>query len=78
MVSVDLVTRTELWSVEDAVRELHPRMTAAQIRALILIAGIEPLGRKPPGRYGGRPAAVYDGTRLREAHAIIASLLVGR
>ncbi|RBQ21595.1 hypothetical protein DP939_02475 [Spongiactinospora rosea] len=66
----------ELWTVEDAARELHPVMTVQQIRALITLAGLCPIGKKPPGPYGGRPAAVYDGEQLRHAHAVIAPLLI--
>ncbi|WP_203883042.1 hypothetical protein [Planotetraspora kaengkrachanensis] len=67
---MDVAIRTELWTVDDAAAQLHPEMTPAQVRALILIAGLQPLGRKPAGRYGGRPPAVYDGEQLRQAHAV--------
>ncbi|PZG47451.1 hypothetical protein C1I98_13345 [Spongiactinospora gelatinilytica] len=73
---MNLDRRIELWTVEDAARELHPEMTVQQIRALITIAGLKPVGKKPPGPYGGRPAAVYDGEQLRHAHAVIAPLLI--
>lgn len=70
--------RVELWTVEDAAGELYPEMTVVQIRALIALAGLQPLGKKPPGPYGGRPAAVYDGEALRKAHAIVAELLIAQ
>lgn len=72
--SVDL--RTELWTVEDAARELHPEMSVAQVRALITLAGINPIGKKPSGPFGGRRANVYDGEQLRKAHAVVAALLI--
>ncbi|WP_143591282.1 hypothetical protein [Thermoactinospora rubra] len=75
---MDLAVRTELWTVEDAARELHPKMTVAQVRALITLADIPSIGNRPPGPYGGRPAKVYDGEQLRKAHAVIARLLIAQ
>jgi hypothetical protein len=66
----------ELWTVEDAAAELHPIMTVAQVRALIALAGLQPVGKRPPGPFGGRPAALYDGEQLRKAHAVVAVLLI--
>ncbi|XVQ83174.1 hypothetical protein ACQP2K_30670 [Microbispora siamensis] len=64
------------WSIEDAVALLHPEMTAAQVRAMIDLGGIRPIGTRPrPGR--GRPPAVYDSEQLMKAHAVVARLLVG-
>ncbi|MDX3110155.1 hypothetical protein [Nonomuraea angiospora] len=73
---MDTVVRIELWTVDDAVRELHPEMTVEQVRALVALAGLQPIGKRPPGPYGGRPAKVYDGEQLRRAHAVIAPLLI--
>lgn len=64
------------WTVEDAVALLHPPMTAAQVRALIIIAGLQPIGRRRSGARGGRPAAVYDVAELLRAHTAVAPLLV--
>ncbi|MER7063919.1 MULTISPECIES: hypothetical protein [Streptomyces] len=72
--AIDL--RTELWTAEDAARELNPEMTVAQVRALITLAGIPSIGHRPPGPHGGRPAKVYDGEQLRRAHAVVAPLLI--
>ncbi|MEU4578949.1 hypothetical protein [Nonomuraea sp. NPDC023979] len=66
----------ELWTIEDAARELHPVMTAEQVRALIALAGLQPVGKRPPGPHGGRPAKLYDGEQLRRAHAVVAALLI--
>lgn len=66
----------ELWTVEDAARELHPEMTVEQVRALVALAALKPIGKRPPGPHGGRPAKVYDGEQLRQAHAVIAPLLI--
>lgn len=74
---VDAALHIELWTVEDAVRDLHPEMTVEQVKALIALAGLQSIGKKPPGPYGGRPAKVYDGEQLRIAHAIVARLLIG-
>lgn len=74
---MDLAPRIELWTVEDAARELHPEITVEQVKALIALGGLQSVGKKPPGPYGGRPAKVYDGEQLRIAHAIVARLLIG-
>lgn len=74
---MDLAPRIELWTVEDAARELHPEITVEQVKALIALGALQPVGKKPPGPYGGRPAKVYDGEQLRIAHAIVARLLIG-
>jgi hypothetical protein len=63
------------WSIEDAAALLHPPMTARQVRALIDFTGLAPIGRRPSGPRGGRPAAVYDPSALMRAHAVIVPLL---
>lgn len=64
----------ETWTVEDAAAILDPPMTAEQVRALIVAAGIPPAGYRRGRR--GRPAKVYDAALLVRAHAAIAPLLV--
>lgn len=66
----------ELWTVDDAATHLHPAMSVEQVRALIALAGLQPIGKKPAGPFGGRPARVYDGEQLRQAHAVVARLLL--
>lgn len=67
----------ESWTVDDAVHLLDPKMTAEQVRALILLAGIEPNGRRHTGRRG-RPAETYAAAELLKAHAAVAHLLAER
>lgn len=66
-----------LWSVADAVELLDPPMTRRQIRALITLADIRPVGTRSAGRLGGRPAYVYDAHAIQRAHRAAAPMLVG-
>lgn len=54
------------WTVADAALLLDPPMSEAEVRALIVVSGIEPVGQR---RGRGRPAHVYDQAQLLEAHA---------
>lgn len=63
------------WTIDDAAALLNPAMSAAQVRALVTIAGLEPIGKRRPGARGGRPAAVYDMGALMRAHAVVVALL---
>lgn len=65
------------WTVEDAARLLDPPMRVEQVRALIMLASIQPNGRRRTGRRG-RPAETYDSAALLRAHAAVASLLAER
>lgn len=63
------------WTIDDAAALLDPAMTHAQVRALVTIAGLKPIGKRPPGARGGRPAAVYDVEALIRGHAVVVALL---
>lgn len=58
--------------MEATIRELsealEPAMTRNQVATLIVIAGIEPLGKRYTGR-PGHPPAVYDSAAVLDAHA---------
>lgn len=58
------------WTADDAAGQLHPEMTAAQVRALIDLFQIEPAGKRYTGRRG-KPHPTYDPGALQEAHAIV-------
>lgn len=66
------------WTVEDATALLDPPMTAEQVRALIVVAGLPPVGIRPAGRKGGRPAKTYRQADVLKAHAAVARLLAER
>ena len=51
---------------------LDPPMTRTQVAALIVIAGIEPLGKRYTG-FAGHPPALYDPSAVLAAHAIEAA-----
>src|SRR5690606_12423110 len=47
------------WTIDDAAAILDPELTAAQVRALIDLFGIQPNGRRYTGRRG-KPLPTYD------------------
>ncbi|MEU8278225.1 hypothetical protein ACFYOK_37340 [Microbispora bryophytorum] len=57
------------WTIEDAVVNLHPPMSADEIRMMVAVLGIPRAGLRRHGR--GRPAATYDSTTLQHAHALV-------
>ncbi|WP_066373938.1 hypothetical protein [Herbidospora mongoliensis] len=59
------------WTLEDAVAMLHPAMTGPEVRALVMLFGLSPIGHRTIGR--GRPPAVYDIGQLLQAHAAVIS-----
>lgn len=65
------------WTIQEAAELLDPPMTADEVRALIIAARIQPIGRRrrAPGSAGGRPPHIYDPEMLLKAHAAIAPLL---
>lgn len=63
------------WTIDDAAALLDPPMTALQVRALIAIAGLKPIGTRRSGARGGRPAAMYDVAALIRAHAVVVAIL---
>lgn len=60
----------EGWTVDDAAVLLYPVLTAAEVRAMIELFGIDPAGVRRTGRRG-RPAPMFDPTKLQEAHAVV-------
>ncbi len=62
------------WTVEEAVHELDPPMTAPEVRALITAFRIPSTGHRRGGR--GRPALEYHQADILRAHAAIAPWLV--
>lgn len=58
------------WTIDDAAAQLHPELTAAQVRALIDLFGIEPNGRRYTGRRG-KPLPTYDPATIQQAHAVV-------
>ncbi|GIH76155.1 hypothetical protein Plo01_25840 [Planobispora longispora] len=59
------------WTVYDAEDLLHPAMTQTEIRAMIVLFGINPIGtRREPGR-AGRAPVTYNTTALQVAHAAV-------
>ena len=60
------------WSTSDAAMLLGSDLTAAQIRALIRLAGLQPSGkRRGIARKGGRYVRVYSAVSLIRAHEAI-------
>jgi HNH endonuclease len=55
-------------TVSEAAEMLDPAMTMPQVRALIVLAGIQPSGRRRDGRVG-YPPHEYDEAAIRAAHA---------
>ena len=68
-------TERDGWTVEDAARILDPVMSAIEVRALIIAARIQPIGRRRH-RGAGRPLRLYDPADLLQAHAGVAPMLV--
>jgi hypothetical protein len=66
------------WSTADAARLLGPpELTHAQVRQLVNLAGLEPVGKKRVtvhGR-GGRHVRVYKASDLIKAFSAIADIL---
>lgn len=60
------------WTVDEAAEQLHPPLSAAEVRALILVCGISPLGVRRGGR--GRPVPEYDQSAILQAHAAVITL----
>ncbi|WP_326644575.1 hypothetical protein OIE67_25710 [Nonomuraea fuscirosea] len=58
------------WTVEDAATLLYPALTASELRTVIDLFGIAPVGARRTGRRG-RPLPTYDPSTLQEAHAIV-------
>lgn len=58
------------WTIDDAAAQLHPELTAAQVRALIDLFGIEPAGKRYTGRRG-KPLPTYDPATIQQAHAVV-------
>ena len=54
---------------------LDPPLTVAQVRALITLAGLRPIGNRRSGPRGGRPPFVYSQPALVRAHAVVVPLL---
>ena len=67
------------WSTDDAARFLGPpALDQAQVRQLIKLTGIEPVGKRRvtlPGQRGGRHVRVYDSVELIKAYDAISSVL---
>jgi hypothetical protein len=63
----------EHWTLDEAARLLDPPVTAEQVRAMLHLAGVEPVGRRRLGL--GRFRMVYDAQRVREAHSAVSPLL---
>jgi hypothetical protein len=66
------------WTIEEAAAILDPPLNPGQVRALVALAGLTPIGKRRSGGRGGRPAAVYDVAALVDAHAVIVPLLAWR
>lgn len=62
------------WTVDDAAAFLHPVMTIAEIKALIIAARIPSIGWRRRAA-SGRPPREYDPELVMRAHAGIAPLL---
>lgn len=63
----------EHWTLDEAARLLEPPVSVEQMRAMVHLAGLTPVGRRRVGL--GRFRMVYDAERIREAHAAVAPLL---
>lgn len=61
------------WTVEEAAAILDPTVTLDELRALLTVARVEPIGQRRTGRRG-RPSAVYDPAELMRAHAALVGL----
>lgn len=58
------------WTIDDAAATLDPELTAAQVRAMIDLFGVESNGSRYTGRRG-KPLPTYDPSALQEAHAVV-------
>lgn len=56
------------WTIRDAVDGLEPTMDEAEVRALVLLFKVPPLGRR---RGRGRPVDEYDQPAILRAHAAV-------
>lgn len=63
----------EHWTLDEAAARLDPPVTAEQVRAMVHLAGLQPVGRRRIGL--GRFRMVYDAEQVREAHAAVSPLL---
>ncbi|MGC5009766.1 hypothetical protein ACLQ2R_03270 [Streptosporangium sp. DT93] len=63
------------WTVDEAAEQLHPPLSAAEVRALILVCAIPALGNRSGGR--GRPAVEYDQAIILRAHAAVVTIRPG-
>ena len=62
----------EQWTLDEAAQRLDPPVTAEQVRAMVHLAGLQPVGRRRMGF--GRFRMVYDAQQVREAHAQVSPL----
>lgn len=63
----------ERWTLEEAARRLDPPVSVEQLRAMVHLAGLRPVGRRRMGL--GRFRFVYDARQICDAHAQVAPLL---
>lgn len=64
---------SEHWTLDEAADRLDPAVTAEQVRAMVHLAGLQPVGRRRLGL--GRFRMVYDAQAVRDAHAAVSPLL---
>lgn len=64
---------SEHWTLDEAAHRLDPPVTAEQVRAMVHLAGLQPVGRRRIGL--GRFRMVYDAQAVREAHSAVSPLL---
>ncbi|MEV1245110.1 hypothetical protein [Nonomuraea sp. NPDC049750] len=67
---MDQTRRADPWTVEDAAALLYPVLTTLEVRAMIDLLGILPVGARRTGRRG-RPLPTYDASAIQEAHAVV-------
>lgn len=63
----------ERWTLDEAAGRLDPPVTVEQVRAMVHLAGLQPVGRLRIGL--GRFRMVYDAQQVREAHSAVSPLL---
>lgn len=61
----------ELWTVQDAVERLDPPMSEPEVRAMLGLLGIEPVGKAKLERGPGRKPNLWPRRRILRGQALV-------